>query len=41
MKVMHDATVLKLRNFSLTLLKVWQIFRETNGFTKEITEELI
>ena len=31
--------VWKLRKFSLTFF--WQKFRETNGFTKEITKELI
>ena len=32
-------TLWKLRKFSLTFF--WQKFRETNGFTKEITKELI
>ena len=32
----YTLTVWKLRKFTLTLF--WQIFRETNVFTKEITK---
>ena len=32
-------TLWKLRKFSLT--RLWQKFRESNGFTKEVTKELI
>ena len=32
----HAFTVWKLQKFSLTLF--WQKFRESNGFTKEITK---
>ena len=34
-------TVWKLREFSLTLTHFWQKFRQSNVFTKEITEEII
>ena len=38
-KMSPFCTVWKLREFSLTLF--WRKFREINGFTKQVTKELI